>query len=113
MGMTFKDAYAKMVAGEFVRRPIFKGYWFLDPSDKSVTICLKNDKKIKYGKLDISIKNTLEDDWEVVDKATIYEKHIVEKPVATEHTAPTSGVTVTGDVDLDSNKKPESVPTAE
>ena len=70
--MNFTEAYKEMLAGKRVKRPSFKGYWFIDSETGLVTIHLaatKNnpvEKDITYGKLDITIKNCAAEDWEVV-----------------------------------------------
>ena len=64
--MNFSDAYKEMVAGHKIRRPSFKGYWFLNPETGIVTIHLENGKDIEYGKLDITVKNCAANDWVVV-----------------------------------------------
>ena len=65
--MNFADAYKEMVNGKKIRRPSFKGWWFINPEDGMFTIHLKNGKDITYGKLDITIKNCLANDWEVME----------------------------------------------
>lgn len=66
--MNFADAYKEMVKGKKVRRPIFKGYWFIDPEKGVVSIHLANGKDITYGNLNITVKNCAANDWEVVEE---------------------------------------------
>jgi hypothetical protein len=92
--MTFKEAYAAMLAGKKVTRPVFKGYWFIDPKTLGVVIHLASGKDITYGKLDITVRNTLCDDWvEFIDEsivttqpADVCDSCKVEKPVEDEKT---------------------------
>lgn len=66
--MEFKDAFKLMQEGKWVRRPVFRGYWFIDPESGIFSIKLSSGKVIQYGKLDITVKNIMENDWEEVDK---------------------------------------------
>jgi hypothetical protein len=66
--MSFTDAYKEMLAGKKIRRPGFKGYWFINPENGIFAIHLANDKEINYGKLDLTVKNCAANDWEVVDE---------------------------------------------
>lgn len=61
--MTFKDAYKLMAAGKSIKRPTFKGYWYLDKEDGKLVIHLASGKDIRYGNLTITMKNCLADDW--------------------------------------------------
>lgn len=67
-GMTFAEAYAQMKQGKKIRRPVFKGYWYLNPEDGTLIIHLKDGKEISYGRLDTTVKNTLANDWLVVEE---------------------------------------------
>ena len=64
--MSFTEAFKEMIAGKKIRRPSFKGYWFIDQETGIVTIQLESGKDITYGKLDITIRNCVANDWEVV-----------------------------------------------
>lgn len=66
--MHFAEAYKQMVGGKKIRRPSFKGYWFINPETGIFTIHLENGKNIEYGKLDITVKNCLANDWEVIEE---------------------------------------------
>lgn len=61
--MTFTEAYKLMKDGKKVCRPNFKGYWFIDSESGEVKVVTASGKLISYGKLDISIKNVIHDDW--------------------------------------------------
>lgn len=62
--MDFKEAYKMMKDGKKVCRPNFKGYWFIDSENGELKVFTATGKTISYGKLDISIKNVIHDDWE-------------------------------------------------
>lgn len=64
--MNFAEAYKEMKAGKKVRRPAFKGYWYISSEDGLCYVHLANGKDISYGKLDLTIKNAAACDWEVV-----------------------------------------------
>ena len=66
--MSFAEAYKMMVAGKKIKRPSFKGYWYINQEDGIFMIHLANGKDIAYGKLDITVKNCLANDWEVVEE---------------------------------------------
>lgn len=53
-----------------IARPSFKGYWFLDGVTGKLVIHLGNDKEISYGKLDLTVRNCLADDWFVLEEKT-------------------------------------------
>lgn len=65
--MNFADAYKEMVKGKKIKRPNFKGYWFIDPETGVTTIHLADGKEITYGNLNITVKNCAANDWEVVE----------------------------------------------
>lgn len=65
--MTFSEAYKEMLQGKKIKRPFFKGYWFIDQENGIFTIHLADGKNITYGKLDLTVKNCLATDWEVVE----------------------------------------------
>lgn len=71
--LTFKEAYQQMLNGKKVSRKCFKGYWHLNQETGAVMIHLparngKPEEDISYGRLDVTIKNTLADDWYVVEE---------------------------------------------
>lgn len=63
--MKFKEAYVKMLEGKKVKRPCFKGHWFIDGVDGKLKIRLKDGNVIETGDLELAVKNTLAEDWEV------------------------------------------------
>lgn len=65
--MTFKDAYQKMLEGKKITRPCFKGYWFIDGVTNNLVIHLADGREIIEGLLDHTVRNTLADDWLVVE----------------------------------------------
>ena len=65
--MPFAEAYKHMLEGKRIRRPSFKGYWYLSPETGALIINIGDGKDIKYGNLDVTVKNCLANDWEVVD----------------------------------------------
>jgi hypothetical protein len=69
--MTFKDAWEKMLEGRFVRRPGWKGYWFIDCNGRLI-MKLASGQYIMQGDFTQTIKNTFENDWEVVDDDEIF-----------------------------------------
>lgn len=64
--MGFAEAYKLMLAGKKIKRPSFKGYWFINQENGIFMIHLADGKDISYGKLDITVKNCLANDWEEV-----------------------------------------------
>lgn len=65
--MSFEDAYKAMQEGKKVKRPNFKGYWYLNPETGVATVNL-GDKEITYGNLNVTIKNCAATDWVVVEE---------------------------------------------
>lgn len=65
--MTFIKAYRQMLAGKKIARPCFKGYWFIDGVTNKLTIHLASGEEITEGALDQTVRNTLADDWQVVE----------------------------------------------
>lgn len=68
--MTFKEAYEKMLKGKKVRRPGWKGYWWIE-DDK---VFAKNNSwdapQKRFSQVDIA--HTAADDWEVVEKSKVW-----------------------------------------
>ena len=64
--MKFKDAYIKMLEGDKIQRPGFKGYWFIDSVSGKLIIKLANGNEIKEGDLSLTVQNTLAEDWFVM-----------------------------------------------
>lgn len=67
--MKFELAYNYMLKGEKVKRPCFKGYWYIDGVNGALTIHLANGKEITEGNLGLTVANTLADDWMIVRTA--------------------------------------------
>lgn len=66
--MTFTEAYAKMLLGNKIKRPSFKGYWFINQETGQFMIHLDDGKEIKYGQLGITVSNCAANDWEIVSE---------------------------------------------
>ena len=68
--MNFKEAYEKMLKGKKVRRPGWKGYWWIE-DDK---VFAKNNSwdapQKRFSQVDIA--HTAADDWEVVEKSKVW-----------------------------------------
>ena len=72
--MNFNEAYQKMLEGKKIKRPGWKGYWFIDSKDNKFKIKLAGGE-IKENKFtQETIKNTAADDWEIVEepKSKVY-----------------------------------------
>lgn len=72
--MDFKEAYQKMLEGKKIKRPDWKGYWFIDSKDNKFKIKLAGGE-IKENKFtQETIKNTAANDWEIVEepKSKVY-----------------------------------------
>jgi len=68
--MNFKQAYEEMMRGKKVRRPGWKGYWFIE--DDKIKIYLK-DGNVRFNNFNQeTIVNTLADDWEVVEEKEVW-----------------------------------------
>lgn len=65
--MIFKEAYQKMLEGKKITRPCFKGYWYIDGVTNQLTIHLADGTEIIDGDLDHTVRNTLAEDWMVVE----------------------------------------------
>lgn len=66
--MSFVEAYKEMLNGKKIKRPGFKGYWYINPENGIFTIKLANGKDIEYGKLDLTVKNCVANDWEIIEE---------------------------------------------
>lgn len=66
--MKFDLAYQYMLKGERIKRPSFKGYWFIDGVSGKLTIHLANGTEINEGDLGLTVLNTLADDWMIYRK---------------------------------------------
>lgn len=72
--MNFNEAYQKMLEGKKIKRPGWKGYWFIDSKDNKFKIKLAGGE-IKENKFtQETIKNTAANDWEIVEepKSKVY-----------------------------------------
>lgn len=65
--MKFEQAYIEMLKGRKVKRPAFKGYWFIDAVTGKLLIHLASGEELEEGNFDITVKNTLAEDWEVME----------------------------------------------
>ena len=63
--MEFKLAYEYMLKGEKIKRPCFKGYWYIDGVNGKLTIHLANGTDICEGELGLTVVNCLANDWVV------------------------------------------------
>lgn len=63
--MKFAEAYVQMLKGKKITRPCFKGHWFIDGVTGKMTIELADGNQITEGALDITVRNTLAEDWEI------------------------------------------------
>lgn len=78
--MNFNEAYQKMLEGKKIKRPDWKGYWFIDSKDNKFKIKLAGGE-IKENKFtQETIKNTAADDWEVMEelKSKVWKPNIGE-----------------------------------
>ena len=67
--MNFNEAYQKMLEGKKIKRPDWKGYWFIDSKDNKFKIKLAGGE-IKENKFtQETIKNTAANDWEIVEES--------------------------------------------
>lgn len=74
LNMNFNEAYQKMLEGKKIKRPDWKGYWFIDSKDNKFKIKLAGGE-IKENKFtQETIKNTAANDWEIVEepKSKVY-----------------------------------------
>lgn len=60
--MIFKEAYLRMLEGYKIKRPCFKGYWYIDGVTGKLTIQLADGSIITEGLLDITVRNCLAED---------------------------------------------------
>lgn len=76
--MNFNQAYQEMLNGKKIRRPGWRGYWFIEGG--KVKIKLKTGKIIENDFNQETITNTLADDWEVIneEKKKMWEPKIKE-----------------------------------
>ena len=65
-GLTFREAYMRMVEGKKISRPCFMGWWFMNHESK-VVIHDRHDNELKEGDITNTVTNTLANDWEVIE----------------------------------------------
>ena len=56
-----------MLAGKKITRPCFKGYWYINGVTNKLTIHMASGEEITVGELDHTVRNTLANDWMVVE----------------------------------------------
>ena len=65
--MKFEYAYSEMLKGKKIKRPCFKGYWYVDGITGKLTIHLANGSEITEGDLGLTVTNVLAEDWFVYE----------------------------------------------
>lgn len=65
-GLSFKEAYMRMVEGKKISRPCFMGWWFMNHESK-VVIHDRYGNELKEGDITNTVTNTLGNDWEVIE----------------------------------------------
>ena len=65
-GLSFKEAYMRMVEGKKISRPCFMGWWFMNHESK-VIIHDRYANELKEGDITNTVTNTLANDWEVIE----------------------------------------------
>ena len=65
-GLSFREAYMRMVEGKKISRPCFMGWWFMNHESK-VVIHDRHDNELKEGDITNTVTNTLANDWEVIE----------------------------------------------
>lgn len=65
-GLSFKEAYMRMVEGKKISRPYFMGWWFMNHESK-VVIHDRYGNELKEGDITNTVTNTLANDWEVIE----------------------------------------------
>lgn len=64
--MKFEQAYIEMLKGKKVKRLAFNGYWYIDGVTGKLAIHLATGENIYSGDLDLTVRNILAEDWEVL-----------------------------------------------
>ena len=64
--MKFEQAYLQMLKGKKVARPCFEGYWCIEGYKGKLNIHTREGKTLETGELDLTVKNCLAEDWEVI-----------------------------------------------
>ena len=65
--MQFKEAYLEMLKGKKIKRPSFKGYWYMDGQTGKLVIHLASGEEITKGDLSLTAKNCIAEDWSICD----------------------------------------------
>lgn len=65
--MNFAQAYLEMLKGKKIKRPCFKGYWYINGQTGELTIHLSNGNEVTEGDLTLTTKNSLAEDWIVLE----------------------------------------------
>lgn len=65
-GLSFREAYMRMVEGKKISRPCFIGWWFMNHESK-VIIHDRYGNELKEGDITNTVTNTLANDWEVIE----------------------------------------------
>lgn len=66
--MKFFDAYCEMLKGKKIARPGMKGYWYISGLTGQLTIVLGDGSELTKGLLDVTVINSLAEDWFVVEE---------------------------------------------
>ena len=66
-GLTFKEAYMRMVEGKKISRPSFIGFWYIDSFDGKMKIHDRFGNTLEKVDMTITVINTLANDWEVIE----------------------------------------------
>lgn len=64
--MKFSEAYLEMLKGKKIKRPCFKGYWYINGVTGKLTIHLADGTEITEGELWLTAQNCVAEDWEVM-----------------------------------------------
>lgn len=66
-GLTFKQAFQKMLEGKKIARPSFVGFWYIDSFDGKMKIHDRFGNTLEKVDMTITVINTLANDWEVIE----------------------------------------------
>lgn len=66
-GLTFKQAFQKMLEGKKIARPSFIGFWYIDSFDGKMKIHDRFGNTLERVDMTITVINTLANDWEVIE----------------------------------------------
>ena len=65
--MNFRTAYIEMLLGRKIKRPCFKGYWYIDGVTGKLVIHMADGREVTEGDIGLSVQNSLACDWETVE----------------------------------------------